>query len=100
MSNPSPTRVQRTARLQWVPVAEMRVSTLAQRDRNDAKVSYLAAHFDPEEIGAPTVNLRDGHSRRRTAHPVTPTGAAAARSAPTPTGCAIELPGLRGGRGV
>lgn len=61
MTNTTPTRVQRTAHLQWIPISEMRISPQAQRDRNDAKVSFLAAHFDPEEVGAPTVNLRDGH---------------------------------------
>jgi hypothetical protein len=53
-------RVQRQARLRWVPIAAMRVSPLAQRELNQARVDKLAASFDPEQLGAPTVNLRDG----------------------------------------
>lgn len=63
MTNTTPTsaRSPRDARLKWIPVADMRVSPLAQRDINQAKVDRIAAEFDPEEIGTPTVNLREGH---------------------------------------
>lgn len=63
MTNPtsSTTRVSRDARLKWVPIADMRVSPLAQRDLNQARVDRIAAEFDPEQIGTPTVNLREGH---------------------------------------
>lgn len=57
----STTKVERSARLRWVPIAKMKVNPLAQRELNPARVNALAADFDPEEIGAPTVNLRDGN---------------------------------------
>lgn len=55
------TRVSRDARLKWIPISDMRVSQLAQRDLNQARVDRIAAEFDPEQIGTPTVNLRGGH---------------------------------------
>ena len=51
-------RLERAARLRWVPLAQMRVNPLAQRDRNEARVAQLAASFDPEQIGAPVVSHR------------------------------------------
>lgn len=54
-------RTQRDARLKWVPVADMRVSPQAQRDLKQYRVDRIAAEFDPEEVGNPTVNHRDGH---------------------------------------
>lgn len=54
-------RVQRTSRLRWVPIADMRVNPLAQREIRRARVDALAANFDPDAIGHPVVNLRDGH---------------------------------------
>lgn len=53
-------RVERAARPRWVPVAKMKVSPVAQRELKEARVDYLAANFDPEQIGTPTVNERDG----------------------------------------
>ena len=54
-------RVERVARLRWVPIPKMRVSPMAQRELNQARVDHLAAHFDPEQIGHPVVSDRDGH---------------------------------------
>lgn len=54
-------RVERTARLKWVPIALMRVSPLAQRELNQAWVDKLTADLDLEQLGTPTVNERDGH---------------------------------------
>jgi hypothetical protein len=51
-------RIERKARLRWVPLTQMRVNPLAQRDLNQARVSKLAAAFDPEKMDAPTVNHR------------------------------------------
>jgi hypothetical protein len=51
-------RIEREARLRWVPLTQMRVNPLAQRDLNQARVSKLAAAFDPEKMGTPTVNHR------------------------------------------
>jgi uncharacterized protein DUF6551 len=53
-------RLERAARLRWVPLREMRVNPLAQRDLNRARVAQLAACFDPEQIGAPVVSCRGG----------------------------------------
>ena len=36
-------RIEREARLRWVPLAHMRVNPLAQRDLNQARVAKLAA---------------------------------------------------------
>ena len=51
-------RIERQARLRWVPLAQLRVNPLAQRDLNTARVAKLAAVFDPELMDAPTVNHR------------------------------------------
>ena len=53
-------RIERAARLRWVPLDRMRVNPLAQRDLNLARVAKLAASFDPEQMGAPTVSHRGG----------------------------------------
>jgi hypothetical protein len=53
-------RIAREARLRWVPLTQMRVNPLAQRDLNQARVSKLAAAFDLEKMGAPTVSRRGG----------------------------------------
>lgn len=63
MSSPkaSTGKHQRDAHLRWVPIAEMRVSPLAQRELNQARVDKIAADFDPEDVGTPTVSHRDEH---------------------------------------
>lgn len=62
MANPTPAnRKQRSTHLRWVAIADMRVNPLAQRDLNTHRVDRIAAEFDPEEVGNPTVNYRDGH---------------------------------------
>lgn len=53
-------RVEREARLRWVPISMMCVSPLAQREINQARVDHIVATFDLEQIGTPTVNRRDG----------------------------------------
>jgi hypothetical protein len=53
-------RIERKARLRWVPLTQMRVNPLAQRDLNPARVSQLAAAFDVEQMGNPTVSHRGG----------------------------------------
>jgi hypothetical protein len=53
-------RIERQARLRWVPLTQMRVNPLAQRDLNSARVAKLAAAFDPEKMDTPTVNHRGG----------------------------------------
>ncbi len=54
-------RVEREAHLRWVPLARMRVNPHAQRELNEARVNKILANLDLEQIGTPTVNLRDNH---------------------------------------
>lgn len=56
----APKHVERVARLRWVPIAEMAVTPTAQRELRTHRVSHLVSNFDPEQIGNPTVNHRDG----------------------------------------
>jgi Family of unknown function (DUF6551) len=51
-------RLQRKARLRWVPLTQMRVNPLAQRDLRPARVARLAASFDLEQMGNPTLSHR------------------------------------------
>ena len=51
-------RIERDARLRWVPLTQMRVNPLAQRELRPARVSRLAAEFDVEQMGTPTVSHR------------------------------------------
>lgn len=60
MAESTAKHVERVARLRWIPVAEMRVHPVAQRDRKDHWVATLVAEFDPEQVGNLTVNYRDG----------------------------------------
>lgn len=63
MTNPkiSDRRVQREARLSWVPLGLMRVPTMAQRELKQGRVDHIAANMDLEQIGTPTVSKRGGH---------------------------------------
>lgn len=62
MSTPDKTltRIERKARLEWVTINRMKVSPLAQRDLNPARVNRIITRFDLEQVGTPTVNERDG----------------------------------------
>lgn len=54
-------RVERAARLTWVPLGLMRFPQMAQRDRiNQARVDHIARDMDLEQLGTPTVNKRGG----------------------------------------
>lgn len=53
-------KIERTARLRWIPLNRVAVSDIAQRDIKPARVDYLVAHFDAEQIGTPVVNERGG----------------------------------------
>jgi ParB-like nuclease domain len=57
---PAGAKVERLAHLRWVPLDKVTVNPLAQRDLNQARVDKLVAEFDPEQLGAPTVNARAG----------------------------------------
>lgn len=54
-------KVERVARLAWIPLNKVRVNPLAQREQVQARIDKLVTEFDPEQLGFPTVNLRDGH---------------------------------------
>lgn len=54
-------RVERASIVRWVPVSMMEVPQIAQREKiNWARVDYLVANFDPDKLGLPEVNHRDG----------------------------------------
>lgn len=53
-------RAERVTTLRWVPISMMRVSPVAQRELNQSRVNKLAANFDLEQLGTPTVSKRDG----------------------------------------
>lgn len=53
-------RVERAARLTWVPLGLMRVPQMAQREFRPAWADHLSANMDLEQIGTPTVNKRGG----------------------------------------
>lgn len=53
-------RIERAARLRWIPIADMAVAPLAQREMKQYRVDRIVSNFDLEQIGTPTVNLRDG----------------------------------------
>lgn len=58
--NVPPSPISREARLRWVPIERMRVSSHAQRELRQEWVDELLANFDLEQLGNPTVNLRGG----------------------------------------
>lgn len=60
-TKPTGTKVERHARLKWVPLVKTKTNPLAQRDMNWARVDALATDFDLEQFGTPTVNQRDEH---------------------------------------
>lgn len=54
-------RVEREARLAWVPLSLMRVSQQAQRDYNPSWAAKIAADMELEQLGYPYVSHRDGY---------------------------------------
>jgi hypothetical protein len=54
---PISTKIEREARLRWVPISKMKVApSVTQRMKlNRARVDRIATEFDPEQIGTPTV---------------------------------------------
>lgn len=53
-------RIERVARLRWVPLNRMVVSDKAQRELKQYRVDHLVANFDLEQVGTPVVNERHG----------------------------------------
>lgn len=60
MTDSTSTRLNREAQLRWVPLAKMKTSPVAQRALNPARVDRLAADFDLEQLGNPTLSERAG----------------------------------------
>lgn len=58
-TDPTGRQLHREARLQYVPLALMRINPLAQRELNQSWVSRIARAFEVEEMGNPVVNHRD-----------------------------------------
>lgn len=54
-------RIDRPSSLRWVRVADIKVSTNAQRKLREAHADRIAREFDPDKFGIPLVNFRDGH---------------------------------------
>lgn len=62
MTEPTPAKtLSRDARLKTVPIPQMKVSPVSQRELRQSRVNWLVANLDLEELGAPTVSYRDGH---------------------------------------
>ncbi len=59
MTNPTP-KIETEKRLRWVPIAQMKLNPLAQRQLKQYHVDHLVANLNLEELGTPTVNRRDG----------------------------------------
>lgn len=62
-TNPTPKpgpKIERQARLRWVPINRLVVSDQAQRELKQYRVDHLVAHFDHEQVGTPVVNERHG----------------------------------------
>lgn len=53
-------KIEREARLRWLPLDKMKINPLAQRELNQARVDHLVAHLELEELGNLVVNVRDG----------------------------------------
>lgn len=60
MSSKVTPKVDRDAVLRWIPLDQIHVSPVAQRDLNPARVDKILANLDLEQIGTPTVSSRDG----------------------------------------
>jgi hypothetical protein len=52
--------LERASAVQWVRVADLRVSDEAQRSFDPGQAEQIAAEFDPDAMGYPVVNHRDG----------------------------------------
>jgi len=60
MTTKTTPKVDREAALRWIPLDQIHVSPLAQRDLTPARVDKILANLDLEQIGTPTVSQRDG----------------------------------------
>lgn len=55
-----PLKLERTARLRWVPLDQIKVNPAAQRDLKQTRVDHLVASLDLDQIGNPVLNERNG----------------------------------------
>lgn len=60
MTTKTTPKVDREAVLRWIPLDQIHVSPVAQRDLTQARVDKILANLDLEQIGTPTVSSRDG----------------------------------------
>jgi hypothetical protein len=56
---PTGKKVEREGRLRWVSFSKMKVNPLAQRELNHSRVDKLVSEMELEQIGNPTVSIRD-----------------------------------------
>jgi hypothetical protein len=54
-------KMERRARLRWISLGKMKVSSFAQRRLVQSHVDHLLSEFDPELVGNPHVSSRDEH---------------------------------------
>lgn len=59
--NQKPSRIERSAHLRWVPVADIKINPLAQREFRPAHAQNIASNFDPDAFQYPVVNHRGDH---------------------------------------
>lgn len=57
---PGVAHAQQPSTVEWVPISKMKVLRVAQRDLNDQRAKAMAEEFDPDKLGMPVVNIRDG----------------------------------------
>jgi hypothetical protein len=55
-----PDKVERTARLRWVPLSKIKVNPAAQREMKQYRVDHILANLDLDQLGNPVLNERDG----------------------------------------
>lgn len=53
-------RINREARLRWIPINEIKINPVAQRELRDGWADHIAVNLDIEKLGTPVVNHRDG----------------------------------------
>ena len=56
----TPTKIQRNGKLEWVAVADIHVSPVAQRELRPGWAAQIANDFDPDRFTPPLVSRRDG----------------------------------------
>ena len=91
---PTGKKVEREARLRWVPLKETRVNPLAQRELNPARVDKIASEMELEQLGNPTVNWRGEAGKAAAVGLLFAAGAAVPLAAARPGEVGAWLPGV------